>query len=160
MDARFRIVLQDTGYRVNTQIFQTQPETTPLSISPVMLPPVDPLVLSANPKFNALYSDLCNNKLNRDGTSKLEPKAQRDHDTVEEVFQSVHTNCTLCKSTLIGFRIYIKHVLKPRGEILLSPDSMSSRIDQRHYQKRFVTETGSETIARSLRHSSSNSWRS
>lgn len=50
-----------------------------------MLPPIDPAILSANPKFNALYSDLCNNKLNADGTSQLDAKAQRDHDALSQV---------------------------------------------------------------------------
>ena len=54
-----------------------------------MLPPIDPTVLSGNPNFNALYSDLCNNKLNADGTSKLDAKAQRDHDALRQVWISL-----------------------------------------------------------------------
>ena len=50
-----------------------------------MLPPVDTSMLSSNPKFNALYNDLCTNKLNSDGTSKLEAKAQRERDAFKEV---------------------------------------------------------------------------
>lgn len=50
-----------------------------------MLPPVDPATLSTNPKFNALYQDLYNNKLNADGTSKLDAKAQRERDGLGEV---------------------------------------------------------------------------
>ncbi|KAF2723979.1 hypothetical protein K431DRAFT_282244 [Polychaeton citri CBS 116435] len=45
-----------------------------------MLPPVTPAVLKANPRFEALYRDLCNNKLNKDGTTKLNEKAQKDCD--------------------------------------------------------------------------------
>ncbi|KAF2478971.1 hypothetical protein BDY17DRAFT_313580 [Neohortaea acidophila] len=47
-----------------------------------MLALIDPNTLSSNPKFNALYSDLCSNKLNADGTSQLPAKAQRDRDAV------------------------------------------------------------------------------
>ena len=50
-----------------------------------MLPPVDPVILTANPRFGALYQDLCNNKLNPDGTSKADAKAQRDRDGLSEV---------------------------------------------------------------------------
>lgn len=50
-----------------------------------MLPLVDPDVRSSNPKFDALWNDLCNNKLNPDGTSKLDSKAQREHDSLSEV---------------------------------------------------------------------------
>lgn len=50
-----------------------------------MLPLVDPEVRSSNPKFDALYNDLCNNKLNADGTTKLDAKAQREHDSLSEV---------------------------------------------------------------------------
>ncbi|KAF2765515.1 hypothetical protein EJ03DRAFT_385269 [Teratosphaeria nubilosa] len=49
-----------------------------------MLPPVDPNLLSANPQFGALYSDLCTNKLNEDGTSKLDVKAAKDRLSLEE----------------------------------------------------------------------------
>lgn len=52
-----------------------------------MLRPVDPDTLSANARFGTLYQDLCNNKLNPDGTSKLDAKAQRDRDGLSEVFQ-------------------------------------------------------------------------
>lgn len=54
-----------------------------------MLPPVDPVVLSANPKFDALFNDLCKNKLNPDGSSRLDTKAQREHNTLSEVRNSV-----------------------------------------------------------------------
>jgi len=36
-----------------------------------MLPPIDPATLAANPTFATLYRDLCANKLNGDGTSRL-----------------------------------------------------------------------------------------
>lgn len=50
-----------------------------------MLPPVDQNIRSANPKFDALYNDLCNNKLNPDGTTKLDAKAQRERDMLNQV---------------------------------------------------------------------------
>lgn len=50
-----------------------------------MLPPVDPNVLSANPKFEALYRDLTTNKLNEDGTSKLTAKAQKERESFASV---------------------------------------------------------------------------
>lgn len=49
-----------------------------------MLPPVQPEILSANPKFDALYRDLCTNKLDRDGTTKLDAKAQKEHDAMSD----------------------------------------------------------------------------
>lgn len=45
-----------------------------------MLPPVDPGILSANPQFDALYRDLCSNRLEADGTTKIDPKAQKERD--------------------------------------------------------------------------------
>lgn len=54
-----------------------------------MLALIDPNTLSSNPKFNALYSDLCNNKFNADGTSQLPAKAQRDRDAVGNVGSSL-----------------------------------------------------------------------
>ncbi|KAK3067752.1 hypothetical protein LTR53_015180 [Teratosphaeriaceae sp. CCFEE 6253] len=49
-----------------------------------MLPPVDTHVLAANPKFAALYCDLCANKLDADGTSKLDARSQKDHDALQD----------------------------------------------------------------------------
>lgn len=43
-----------------------------------MLPPVDPTTLSANPKFDTLYRDLCTHKLKPDGTSALDEKVQKE----------------------------------------------------------------------------------
>lgn len=37
-----------------------------------MLPPVDTAVLDSSPKFNALYQDLCTNKLNPDGSTRVQ----------------------------------------------------------------------------------------
>lgn len=48
-----------------------------------MLPPVDPEVLSANPQFDALYRDLCSNKLEEDGTTKIDAKAQKERDAFQ-----------------------------------------------------------------------------
>lgn len=47
-----------------------------------MLPPIQPEILSANPKFDALYRDLCTNKLEHDGTTRLDAKAQKEHDAM------------------------------------------------------------------------------
>lgn len=49
-----------------------------------MLPPVDPEILSANPQFDALYRDLCTNKLKEDGTTKVDAKAQKERDAFKE----------------------------------------------------------------------------
>lgn len=54
-------------------------------LTATMLPLVDTNVLLSNPKFEALYNDLCTNKLNKDGTSKLDVKAQREHDALQQV---------------------------------------------------------------------------
>ena len=57
----------------------------PSLLTATMLPPVDTRVLATNPKFEALYNDLCTNRLNQDGTSKLDAKAQKEHDTLQNV---------------------------------------------------------------------------
>lgn len=49
-----------------------------------MLPPVDPEILSANPQFDALYRDLCSNKVEEDGTTKIDAKAQKERDAFKE----------------------------------------------------------------------------
>ncbi|GAB7329510.1 hypothetical protein MBLNU13_g01285t1 [Cladosporium sp. NU13] len=46
----------------------------------MMLPPVGSTTLSANPKFETLYRDLCTNKLNPDGSSVLDAKVQKERD--------------------------------------------------------------------------------
>jgi len=46
----------------------------------MMLPPVDSTTLSANPRFETLYRDLCANKLNPDGSSVLDDKVQKERD--------------------------------------------------------------------------------
>ncbi|KAM3415813.1 hypothetical protein BST61_g9322 [Cercospora zeina] len=44
-----------------------------------------PLVESnVDPKFDALYRDLCSNKLNADGTTKVDLKVQKERDTFDE----------------------------------------------------------------------------
>ncbi|KAK0250331.1 hypothetical protein LTS09_014483 [Friedmanniomyces endolithicus] len=45
-----------------------------------MLPPVESSVLVTNPKFEVLYRDLCANKLDKNGTSKLDVKSQKERD--------------------------------------------------------------------------------
>lgn len=57
-----------------------------------MLPPVDADVTSSNPKFDALYRDLCANKLHSDGSSKLDAKAAKDRQGHDEV--STAPQCT------------------------------------------------------------------
>ncbi|KAK5175221.1 uncharacterized protein LTR77_000358 [Saxophila tyrrhenica] len=49
-----------------------------------MLPPIEPEVASANPKFDALYRDLCSNKLGANGTSVVDGKAQKERETLNE----------------------------------------------------------------------------
>ena len=46
-----------------------------------MLPPVDGATLTANPRFDALYRDLCANKLNPDGSTVLEQKTLKEQRT-------------------------------------------------------------------------------
>ncbi|KAK0328067.1 hypothetical protein LTR82_001586 [Friedmanniomyces endolithicus] len=47
-----------------------------------MLPPVESSVLVTNPKFEVLYRDLCANKLDKNGTSKLDVKSQKERDAL------------------------------------------------------------------------------
>lgn len=59
-----------------------------------MLPPVDSTTLSANPRFETLYRDLCTNKLNPDGSSVLDAKVQKERDifaTVSEDHSSLRS---------------------------------------------------------------------
>lgn len=50
-----------------------------------MLPPIEPETASSNPKFDALYRDLSSNKLNADGTTKVDANAQKERDAFSEV---------------------------------------------------------------------------
>lgn len=50
-----------------------------------MIAPLDPVLTTSHPKFEALYRDLCTNKVNSDATSKLDPKAQKERDSLSEV---------------------------------------------------------------------------
>lgn len=50
------------------------------------LPPIDPEVLSTHPKFDALYRDLCTNKLNPDGSTAVDEKAQKERDVFYQVW--------------------------------------------------------------------------
>jgi len=59
-----------------------------------MLPPVEPTTLAANPKFAALYHDLCTNKLNEDGTSRLDPKALKEQQAFGEVSSTYNDECS------------------------------------------------------------------
>ncbi|RMY43467.1 hypothetical protein D0864_15840 [Hortaea werneckii] len=54
-----------------------------------MLPLADTSVLGANPKFAALYRDLSSNKLNTDGTSKLDAKALKEREALEKLKSSL-----------------------------------------------------------------------
>jgi hypothetical protein len=77
-----------------------------------MLPPVDPIIVASNPKFEALYRDLTTNKLNKDGSSRLDVKAQKERDTLREVWQHLHRSLQVfsrviligCSSHAISFR--------------------------------------------------------
>ncbi|KAI6815763.1 hypothetical protein KC332_g2939 [Hortaea werneckii] len=53
-----------------------------------MLPLADASVLGANPKFAALYRDLSSNKLNTDGTSKLDAKALKEREALQKDIQT------------------------------------------------------------------------
>jgi len=53
-----------------------------------MLPPVDSTTLSANPRFETLYRDLCANKLNPDGSTVLDDKVQKERDVFATVSDS------------------------------------------------------------------------
>lgn len=55
-----------------------------------MLPPAETTLLAANPKFEALHRDLCSNKLNDNGTSRLDAKAVKEREILEEVSLLVH----------------------------------------------------------------------
>jgi hypothetical protein len=56
-----------------------------------MLPSVDPITLSTNLRFETLYRDLCNNKLNPDGSSALDEKVQKERN----IFATVSSNRSL-----------------------------------------------------------------
>ncbi|CAK4034684.1 hypothetical protein CBER1_05128 [Lecanosticta acicola] len=56
-----------------------------------MLPPVDGDTLIANPKFDALYRDLCNNKLEPDGTTRVDGKTQREREAFGEELKKART---------------------------------------------------------------------
>ena len=65
-----------------------------------MLPPVNSTTLSANPRFETLYRDLCTNKLNPAGSSVLDDKVQKERDifaTVSVEYPSLYCKeWTLC----------------------------------------------------------------
>ena len=50
-----------------------------------MLPAVAQDVLSANPNFDALYRDLCANRLNANATTKIDAKVQKERNAFDEV---------------------------------------------------------------------------
>lgn len=58
--------------------------TSQQKLHSTMLPPTDPELLNANPQFDALYRDLCSNKLEADGTTKIDAKAQKERDNFKE----------------------------------------------------------------------------
>ena len=59
-----------------------------------MLPPVDSTTLSANPRFETLYRDLCTNKLNPDGSSVLDAKVQKERDIFATVSVKDQSICS------------------------------------------------------------------
>lgn len=50
-----------------------------------MLPPVNQATLTSNTRFDALYRDLCTNKLNSDGSSVLDQKALKERSSLNTV---------------------------------------------------------------------------
>jgi hypothetical protein len=50
-----------------------------------MVPVVDPATLSTHPKFDALYRDICNNKLNVDGSTAVDEKAKKERAAFAQV---------------------------------------------------------------------------
>ena len=69
-----------------------------------MLPPVDPTALSANPKFETLYRDLCANKLNPDGSSALDEKVQKERNLFATVSNlNIRKYLHICNTTSSAF---------------------------------------------------------
>lgn len=71
-----------------------------------MLPPVDPDTLENNPKFDALFRDLCTNKLDDDGATKLDAKTQQERDAFSEQLRKARV--AVAKQNLI--KSYLQHV--------------------------------------------------
>ncbi len=63
-----------------------------------MLLPIEPAIAQANPKFEVLYRDLCNNKLNSDGTSVVDGKAQKERETLSQVCNVVYDEAVVFRS--------------------------------------------------------------
>ncbi|TKA32729.1 hypothetical protein B0A50_00954 [Salinomyces thailandicus] len=64
-----------------------------------MLPPAETTLLAANPKFEALHRDLCSNKLNDNGTSRLDAKAVKEREILEEELRKARIDTV--KRTLV-----------------------------------------------------------
>ena len=75
-----------------THLVKRHPLTFDTNIQAIMLPPVDSSVTSGNPKFDSLYQDLCTNKLNPDGSSALDAKAQKERDIFATVSNEGYTS--------------------------------------------------------------------
>jgi hypothetical protein len=58
-----------------------------------MLPAVALDVLSANPNFEAVYRDLCANKLNANATTRIDPKVQKERNAFDEVGDDDYSPC-------------------------------------------------------------------
>lgn len=86
-----------------------------------MLPPVDPEILSANPQFDALYRDLCTNKLEPDGTTKVDAKTQQERDAFKEDLRKARV--AAAKQNLIKSYLYS---LSYKGDDL--PSEVRSRM--------------------------------
>ena len=67
----------------------------------VMLPPIDTNTSTALPKFDALYCDLCANKLNADGSSKLDAKALKERQVFDEVSSAGHSGFSGCRTSAL-----------------------------------------------------------
>lgn len=100
-----------------------------------MLPPVDATVLSNNPKFHALYDDLCTGKLNPDGTSKiLDAKVLKEREVFAEVcFISLALFCSMEK-ILSGWAQDFKTRDRPKASYVatLLTLSLRPRTSERH----------------------------
>lgn len=56
-----------------------------------MLPPVDPAIRADNPQFDTLYRDLCERKLNPNGTTRLDAKALKAQQAFAQVSSCIVT---------------------------------------------------------------------
>lgn len=72
-----------------------------------MLPPMDTTLLAANPKLETLYRDLCANRLNEDGSSRLDAKAVKERQALDEV-SSNYADACLVEKRLVWARSHLR----------------------------------------------------